>query len=69
MDAFFTQEIVECNRMIDLLYDKIDGYSKIICYFHQKMQEQNQRLDQAYSRVTDYTIQAKNLRGGDVGHD
>ena len=54
-NQFFTSEIIERNRMIDLLYDKIEYYSEIICYYHSQLQERNKRLDQAYSKIAEYS--------------
>ena len=62
-ERFFTREIVERNRMIDLLYDKIDDYAEIICYYHAQLQERNQRLDQAYSKVAEYSALVRKGQG------
>ena len=62
-ERFFAREIVERNRMIDLLYDKIDDYAEIICYYHAQLQERNQRLDQAYSKVAEYSAMVRKAQG------
>jgi hypothetical protein len=66
-EAFYRREIVERNRMIDLLYDKIDQYSDLICYYHDQIEEKSRRLDQAYSKIVEYSALLKKEREGKSG--
>ena len=63
-EALLACEIIERNRMIDLLYDKIDEYADIICYYHTQMADSSRQLDQARAKVADYAAQVRKLRAG-----
>jgi len=57
-DDVLTAELIERNRMIDVLYDKIDKLSDIICYLHAQVERRTGHLDRAYASLEKYAAMA-----------
>jgi len=55
----FAHEIIARNRMIDLLYDKLDSYADILDYYRVQLRERNRQLDQVCA-----TMAGENLQTG-----